>query len=306
MNTHFTPRRLGLLVTFVALAVISLPFTTAARQHEPPPPVVDSTVYQPNAEIKGAQCPTEVPEPTSCPAPEPTCPREKPAPSSCVTCDKDAEARAIQEATGTQNTNVIYKLGRLLDHPDDYLGKTITVDGEMHRQFTEQAFTIEDDGFLRDHDMLVISVTPMSQSVIPLQESFDRGKQVRVTGVLRPYDQEQLECLYGPLNLESREGKSFTKHPVLIIGHRPAQPVATVTEIILEKPAPAPEPAPAPAAAPEPAPAPVVEETEEVVVIEPALPKTASNEPLLAIAGVLLILAAGTVRFFGRGTVRSE
>jgi hypothetical protein len=185
----------------------------------------------------------------------------------------------------------------MLNHPEEYLGKTITVDGEMHRQFTDRVFTIEDDGFFRDRDMLVISVTPMNESVIPLQDSFDRGKNVRVTGVVRPFDRDQLECLYGPLNLESREGKSFTKNPVLIIGFKPPTPVAVVIE---EKPAPPPEPAPAPAVElpPPPPPAPMPE--------PPELPRTASDVPFAAAAGVFFIFAAGLAHLLGRATVRSK
>ena len=200
-------------------------------------------------------------------------------------------------------------MGHLLNGPDEYLGKTITVDGEMHRQFTEKVFTIEDDNFLRDRDMLVISVTPMSESVIPLQNSFDRGKNVRVTGVLRPYDRDKLECLFGPLNLESREGHSFTKNPVLIIGYRePPKQTVNMPPPSLEKPTPS-LPAPEPTAAPEPA-APKEEIAEEIAVVQtpppPTLPKTASNVPLIGLTGALFLLAACSKRFFTRPLAREK
>jgi hypothetical protein len=195
--------------------------------------------------------------------------------------------------------------------PDTYLGKTITVDGEMHRQFTERVFTIEDDGMFRDHDMLVISLTPMTESVIPLQDSFDRGKNVRVTGVLRPYDRAKLECLYGPLNLESREGHSFTKNPVLIIGYKPPAAAPRAAAIYIPSPVEPRIEAAAPAPAPEPQ-----EEVAELV-IEPApaapamaavgpteLPRTASGLPFVALAGVLSLSAALSARLRGRQSLQ--
>jgi hypothetical protein len=209
-------------------------------------------------------------------------------------------------ASGSPETEVIYRLGHMLDRGDEFYGKTITVDGEMHRQFTDRVFTIEDDGFWRDRDMLVISLVPMSDSVIPLQESFDRGKQVRVTGVVRPYDRAKLECLFGPLDLESREGKSFTKNPVLIIGYRPPAKRAA----IIPEPAPAPTPIPPAAAAPAPEP---TEEVAELAVIEQpapeppqALPRTASNLPSAALAGFCFLFLAGSVRLIGRLAARSK
>jgi LPXTG-motif cell wall-anchored protein len=177
----------------------------------------------------------------------------------------------------------------------------------MHRQFTDRVFTIEDDGLLKDRDMLVISLVPMSESVIPLQNSFDRGKNVRVTGTLQPYDKEKLECVFGPLNLESREGHSFTKNPVLIIGYKEPPKAAAVImpapmPAEIEKPAPEPpeqiaevkppEPVVTPAPAPAPAPAPVETKPEPT-----RLPKTASNLPFFGLAGAFFILAAFSIGF---------
>jgi hypothetical protein len=209
MSTQFW-RRSGAQIALVALVVFSLPFTIMALQHHPAPRVLDSTVDQPNAHVEGV-LPIKATE---------EAPGNREKTGTDARNEVSCGGTVAQEASGPARTEVIYRLSMMLNHSDEYVGRTITVDGEMHRQFTARVFTIQDDGFLRDGDMLVISLTPMSESVIPLQDSFERGKKVRVTGVLRPYDQGKLECLFGPLNLESREGHSFTKHPVLIIGYR--------------------------------------------------------------------------------------
>jgi len=302
MSKRVFTLRTGVWVGLVALALFSFPFTVAALQHQPPPPVTDSTVDQPKAEIEGHVPENAVQEDIQVFREKPTAPERNDA----VPCGETV----AEMASGTPNTSVVYKLGKLLNDPADYLGKTITVDGEMHRQFTERVFTIEDSGFIQDRDMLVISMSPMSESVIPLQGSFDRGKNVRVTGVLRPYDRGKLECLFGPLALESREGHSFTKNPVLIIGYKePAKPVASNVElppIVLQKPEPTmppavtePESTPAPPAA---APAPSTEQQPATTPEKPkeALPRTASSLPLFAVAGGLFLLAGFSARFVAR------
>ena len=307
MSIQFNRQRPRPWIVLFALAIFSLPLTLAALQHQPPPPVTDSTVDQPDVNVKG-QLPAES---TKGEIQEN---RQKPGTSErneTIPCG----TTPAEEATGPDRTEVVYRLDEMFDHPDGYVGKTITVDGKMHRQFTDRVFTIEDEGFFRDRDMLVITLVPMSQSVVPLQGSFDQGKHVRVTGVLRPYDRGKLECLYGPLHLESREGHSFTKNPVLIIGHKePPTPIAAVVQpplivesppvaeppaIKREKPAPAPEEAAQPAApkeAPAATPAPAAPES---------LPKTAGNLPLVGLAGALFLFAACCVRLY-TSTIRGK
>src|SRR5688572_20498650 len=122
---------------------------------------------------------------------------------------------AIRMSAGETGQTV--KLDDLIDKKDQYYGKVVTVEGEMHRIFTDRVFTIEDDDLLRDDDVLIISDVPRAQAVVALQDSIDPGKDVRVTGFVHKYDRQELECLYGPLQVESREGHSFTKSPVLIV-----------------------------------------------------------------------------------------
>jgi hypothetical protein len=193
-------------------------------------------------------------------------------------------------------------------NPESYYGKTVTVEGELHRIFNDKVFTIEDDGFWRDKDILVIGNNPMEQvavradesevdddeaklccpdgSYVAVEEALEPGDDVLITGVVQPYDRGKLECAYGPLNLESREGHSFTKNPVIIVDK--AKPVAEMPQPEIEEFAVVIEPVEPPAAEPLPEPAP------PVAMIEPpkppeALPRTAGNLALLAVAGVLAL-----------------
>jgi len=112
---------------------------------------------------------------------------------------------------------IVVSARELQKSPEDYYGKTVTVDGQLHRDFSENVFTISGS----DQDILVISTVPKGDTVVALEHSLKSGKDVRVTGFVAPFDRETLECAYGPLNLESREDHSFTKDLVLIVDRTP-------------------------------------------------------------------------------------
>jgi hypothetical protein len=201
--------------------------------------------------------------------------------------------QSILESRDRQTVNepIAVSMKELENAPDDFYGKTVTVEGELHRTFTDKVFTIEDGGTFRDKDILVISTVPMEEAVVALDDELEEGEDVSVTAFVVPYDRGKLECAFGPLSLDSREGHSFTKNPVLIIDrtepkasqpvelHKPAfTPPDPPTPVDVEPPAPAPTPAPAPAPAPE--------------FKEKTLPKTASPLPLLGLVGLLALNGA--------------
>ena len=220
-----------------------------------------------------------------------------------ATC-KQYTKPAIRMSAGESGQTV--KLDDLIDKQDQYYGKIVTVEGEMHRLFTDRVFTIEDDDFLRDDDVLIISDVPREQAVVALENSIDPGKNVRVTGFVHKYDRQELECLYGPLQVESREGHSFTKSPVLIVqkvqvaeaearSETAPRELAAVAEPEAEPVAVArAEQAPAPAAERAQAPAPERAQTEE----QRALPNTAGGMPLVGLLGMASILSACAIRAF--------
>jgi hypothetical protein len=215
-------------------------------------------------------------------------PDDRPAQSYLHT-DNDCR-RSIRATFNTGQEPLAISMKELEKHPEDYYGKTVTVEGELHRDFTDNVFTIEDDGMWRDKDVLVISTEPKDQSVTPLKGEIKRGKDVTVTGVVHPYDRGKLECAYGPLNLESREGHSFTKNPVLIIDRTPPMPVrAAAPEIIYVPMPPAAAPPPPP---PAPAPEPFVPTPEP----ERVLPKTAGESQVLVAIGLFALCAAFAMR----------
>jgi hypothetical protein len=220
--------------------------------------------------------------------------REKPDQLTETKQNLYEECRRSIRATFTGGAPIAISMETLQKFPEDYYGKTVTVEGELHRDFTDKVFTIEDDGFFKDHDVLIISTEPKERSVTALGDSLKDGKDVQVTGVVHPYDRGKLECAYGPLNLEKREGHSFTKNPVLIIDRMPMPERAAVPEIRYYPMPPAaapPPPPPAPEPVVEPAPAPLPTPEPERV-----LPKTAGEGPLLLALGMLALCVAFVTR----------
>jgi len=202
------------------------------------------------------------------------------------------------------------KLDTVLNHPEDYFGKTVTVEGEMHRTFSDKVFSIEDDDFLRDDDLLIITTASKSEVVTPVKDSIEEGENVRVTGVIVPFHRTEMECKYGPLQIESRASHYKEGDAVMIID-RPK--VAYTAEVVAPEPEPAPvaqeldqkaqleEPAELPLA--EPAEEPVAQAPEEPAPPAPSeeeLPRTAGGLPLLALGGALSLLTGLGIRLHRR------
>ena len=254
-------------LTLVLIAILCLSTAGMARQDSPLDKTKDILIDNPNQ-------------------------RQKPAATQTGPC-----RQSMISDPGTAGSPIVVSMEELQTNPESYYGKTVTVDGELHRTFTDKVFTIEDDGFLKDHDVLVISTVPKSEAVVALEDSLEDGKNVRVTGVVRPYDRGKLECAFGPLHLESREGHSFTKNPVLIIDR--TQSAKAEPPVQREKPTPVPEAAaPEPEPTPEPAATPEEPAAPAPAAVEEPLPKTAGELPLLALAGLLSLCAAFAMQHY--------
>ena len=197
------------------------------------------------------------------------------------------------------------KLDTVLNHPNDYFGKTVTVEGEMHRTFSDRVFSIEDDDFLRDDDLLIITNATKAAVVKPVKDSIGEGKDVCVTGVIQPFHRADMESKFGPLNIESRASHYKEGDPVMIID-RPKQEAATTVD--REKPEPLPKSEAEPVT--EPVPGQLETKSQETYrESQPAaantapadternLPATASPLPLMGLGGVLSLLAAAGIRF---------
>jgi hypothetical protein len=209
--------------------------------------------------------------------------QQEPRPLNNGTCQQYTKPTIRMNAG---DTGQMVKLDDLIDKQDQFIGKVVTVEGEMHRIFSERVFTIEDDDLIRDDDVLIISDVPRQQAVTALENSVEPGKNVRVTGFVHKYNAEELECLYGPLQTESREGHSFTKSPVLI-----------VQKVMAAEAAPA-QRAPEQLAAVRPQSETPARRANTPVDEDRELPRTASGLPLVGLLGVASMIAAMAIRKF--------
>jgi hypothetical protein len=176
------------------------------------------------------------------------------------------------------------KLDTVLNHPQEYFGKTVTVEGEMHRTFSDKVFSIEDDDLLRDDDLLIITNTSKAEVVKPVKDSIDEGKDVCVTGVIQPFHRTEMENKFGPLNIESRASHYPEGSAVMIIERAKASTAA------LEPPQAL--PTTQPKAVTEPVPNTLEARNEP----PKQLPATGSPLPLIGLSGVLSMLAAAGIR----------
>src|SRR5262245_9141903 len=186
------------------------------------------------------------------------------------------------------------KLDTVLNHPQDYFGKTVTVEGEMHRTFSEKVFSIEDDDFLRDDDLLIITDSSKSDVVKPVKDSIEEGKDVCVTGIIQPFHRSEMETKFGPLNIESRASHYKEGSPVMIIEKSKAV-ADTATTFEREQPLPQPAAEPPAKSTAEPVSEPVPSEL-ETKSSDQELPATASPLPLIGLGGLLSMLAAAGIQ----------
>jgi len=214
-------------------------------------------------------------------------------------------------------------LDDVLDNPQEYVGKTVTIEGEVDRVYSNSTFAIEDDAdlFGEDH-ILVITVSPNatvsnldSDDMEATVGSLKEGKLVRATGTIRMFDRTALETDFGTMALGDLPAEFDSSRPVLIIGAQErAAAVITEEETEITEAAPLPVPEPTPEVEEmdtEEVEAPVeeyeVEEPEEPAPVEEAeeepdmeegetLPATATGLPLLALIG----LASITLGFVAR------
>ncbi len=196
----------------------------------------------------------------------------------------------------------------VLDYPDLYTGRVVTLEGRVDRIYSSTVFAMQDNYDLIPHRdrILMISVMPAGakqtrttvnaatdenapvpavEMVELLQDGFRERKIVRATGTVRMFDRNALEQEFGSIDFGSASLDEFANEPVLLLG---AAEFAQYQQQRVEQQAaviPPPEPAlPEEVAPPEPE---AVEPVPEPVEPEPALapqeevaPAVPEREPL--------------------------
>jgi hypothetical protein len=179
----------------------------------------------------------------------------------------------------------------ILDYPNLYAGRVVTLEGRVDDIFSPTTFAMQDNyDLVQDDRILMISVMPVGaksttttttsleattddqlkavpavEMVQLLQNSFQKHKIIRATGTVAIFDRAALEQEYGAIDFGSTPLEKFEKEPVILLGarefaqfqqHRVEQQAAVIPPPPPAReatPAPEPEVAP-PAAEPEAAP----------------------------------------------------
>jgi hypothetical protein len=101
-------------------------------------------------------------------------------------------------------------VGDLEEHPQDYTGKTVSVDAEVEEVFGPRLFTIDERNWGDlDGEILVFVPTPLAALV-------KDDDQVTITGTVKPFVKADVEREWGWLGLDPEVEVDFNKKPVLV------------------------------------------------------------------------------------------
>ena len=124
----------------------------------------------------------------------------------------------------------------IITNPTKYVGKTVTLSGEVNDVFDPRIFTVGGHGFRGD--LLVISLDAIAAAPErTVEEPLQKNDLVLVTGRVEPFSVEGLERKYN-LQLDPVLAGMFKNRPVVVIG----ESVAAALPSVVVTPRSAPEP----------------------------------------------------------------
>lgn len=128
-------------------------------------------------------------------------------PASTGTAGGDAQV----DGTG-RNTGIAGAAGatidRILDDPRAYIGRTVTVRGEVDDLVGPRAFMLEDGDLFFDDELLVVSAGRLPRLV-------EGEGEVRVTGQVRRFNRAEVEDELG-IRLDERPFADYEGRPVIV------------------------------------------------------------------------------------------
>src|SRR5947207_1842685 len=102
---------------------------------------------------------------------------------------------------------------KIVNHPDQYLGKTVTLQTEMGEVYGSNVAAIENKEFFNKRKMLVVSSSPL-QEIVP--KPISEENKVQLTGEVRMFNADELKQEFG-ITLSQDVQDKFKDKPVLII-----------------------------------------------------------------------------------------
>lgn len=104
----------------------------------------------------------------------------------------------------------------LAENPEAYYNRVVAVEAEVAEVYSADAYTVGEEGWFNDGELLVVSATPNAQLGT---DNEPKEKYVTVTGVLRPYVTAEFERDYDltwDLDLQKQIEAEYTEKPVLV------------------------------------------------------------------------------------------
>ena len=119
------------------------------------------------------------------------------------------QAPAAQGPIRTETPATTVKLDDLEDKPESYLGKTVTVEGEVDKPLGPHLFTIDERQWADAAREMPVSVPA------PFMVGLKKGAVVRVTGTIERIPIDRLEKEVGPIVDATLRGR-LANRPVLV------------------------------------------------------------------------------------------
>jgi hypothetical protein len=94
-------------------------------------------------------------------------------------------------------------------HPDQYMGKDVTVEWKIDRVYSPTTIGLEKD----EHHLLVVAVPPAVLS----KDQMKKDDPFTATGKIRNFDRAQLEREYGSIDFGNTPLDKFKDKPVLVV-----------------------------------------------------------------------------------------
>ena len=101
----------------------------------------------------------------------------------------------------------------LAEDPEAYYNQVVAVEGEVNEMVSPGVFTLGEDGWFNNDELLVVGVDPGVEG-----SALEDGENVTVTGVLRPYISAEFERDYDltwDLDLQQNIEAEYEQKPVL-------------------------------------------------------------------------------------------
>jgi len=127
------------------------------------------------------------------------------SPANAGTANADPQAQA-QRAT----------VDGIADNPPAYLGRTVTIAGEVGRALGPRSFTVEDNDLLFDEEIAVVGARPLlDRNGQPYSADALDDLRIMVTGTVRQFVRADLEREFG-IDLSSGELDGWEGRPVIV------------------------------------------------------------------------------------------